>query len=81
MNAFLAGIGGALLVGVMIFLAAVLSTAFGYFGGFVVGWAFDETTFKALEYFNLMEFELKEIGAVLGFTTSFIRSTKTVNNK
>jgi hypothetical protein len=79
MQAFLIGIGAAIMVAALFFLAALAYTFVGAFAGWVVAWAFDETTVKALEFFSLTNYELWEIGAVLGFLSSFIRSSTTVN--
>ena len=75
MDKLLIGIIIAAITGAVVFFAAVVSTMFGALAGWAVGWLFDETSYKVLNYIGVQGFEMWEIGAALGFVGSFFRSS------
>jgi len=75
MDKLIIGILAAALVGVLLFISAIMGTVFGSIGGYFVGWLFDETSIKALTFFGIETFEMWEVGAILGFFGSFFKSS------
>jgi hypothetical protein len=57
-----------------LFLVPLVGVLFGSFSGWVVGLIFSGTCEYFLQYFKLIEVEMWEIGAFLGFVGSFFRS-------
>lgn len=69
---------GALVLGILLVLVAILlGTLMGALAGWVVGLFFSETILGIFAVLGLKGFTLWQIGAFLGFTGSFVRSTLT----
>lgn len=71
-----AAVGGAGMFVGAVAVVPILSAFFGAFAGYVVGWAFDETTVRVLSALNV-NLELWEVGAALAFFGSFFKTSLT----
>lgn len=71
---------GAVGVGLLLFVAVLLSTIFGGIAGWVVGGVFPYVTdtLRSLLGLSLTNFEL---GAVLGFVGSFVKGSSSSSSK
>lgn len=56
----------------MLFLGCLLRTAFGALTGWVVGYVFSGTMTMLMVWIGQPTMELWQLGAILGFLTSFI---------
>lgn len=52
---------------------SILRTSIGMYLGWSVDLVFEDTSSKALNHFGLQNWELWEVGAVIGFLTSFFQ--------
>jgi len=54
----------------------IISAAFGWVAGWMVEWAFVETTDKFLVLLGMPDFSLAEVGAALAFFAAFFKPTQ-----
>ena len=66
---------GAAVVGIALFLGALLSTLGGAFAGWVVGMFWPHTMAILLAKLGLAGVQMWQLGAMLGFVGSFFRSS------
>lgn len=77
MRAFLAIIGGTVLVALLMFILPLLGALGGAFSGWVVGWFFTETITSFVAAFGIKGLAMWQIGMGLGFVGGFFKSTQT----
>lgn len=74
-------IGGALLFSAMIVVAAPISAALGALAGWTVSLIFGDTILRVMSMVGIHDVAVWQLGATLGFVSSFLRTQTTVKAK
>ena len=67
-------------LGALVIVGSTIGAFFGSVSGWVVGWVFDDTSAKVLAHLGMVDFEMWEVGAALGFFAGFFRATITTSS-
>jgi hypothetical protein len=73
-----AAVGASILFSAFILAAAPISAGCGALAGMTVGWFFGNTIIYVLGQLGLHNVALWQLGATLGFLSSFLRTSTTV---
>lgn len=75
------GLSGMALFGMLLFFGSILCTVLGALGGEVVSWFFADTFRAAQVRLGIDEFQLWQVGAVLGFVCGFLPRNRTIKSQ